>query len=137
MMIPTILFSGKMAIFGGPNDSGMKLTEGLSLYEHHEADKRSDLFNPRSSDLSIGTSKRLKENALYFACRFPLKIIPRSALQRTRWIFHNPANGKKASLWLVDYGPNLRTGRMFDVSVYAADRLGLKTDDVVEVFPFS
>lgn len=135
-MIPITLFSGKMATFGGTSDSGMKPEDGLSIYEHHEADKRPDLFLPRSTNLQLGTSQRLKEDVLFFACRFPLRVIPRSALQKTRWIFRNPVNGKMASLWLVDYGPNLRTGRSFDVSKFAAETLGLNTDDLVEVLPF-
>lgn len=132
------IFTGKISTFGGSSDSGMTRSEGSSCYEHSEADKRPDLFFPRSEDLSLGVSQRMRsEDALYFACRYPLKAFPRSMLQNTNWLFINPKTGAKACLWLVDWGPHPdNTDKDFDISPFAARCLGLQSGDLVEVMPF-
>lgn len=121
---------GKISTFGGSDDTGMTKTEGLALYEHNEADKRPDLFLPRSEDLTLGTSQRLRPDALFFAYRFVKAN--RKSLQLTPWLFTNPLNGLSIPLWLCDWGPHERTGRIFDISPRAAMLLRLKTDDEVE-----
>lgn len=127
------MLKGKCSVFGGPSDTGMKPSEGLAIYENHEADLRPDLFHPRSSDLSLGTSQRMKPETFYFAYRFPLDPRPpRKVLQNTQWLFRNPANGRMAVAWLVDWGPNERTNRAFDLSPGLASALQLKTDQEVE-----
>lgn len=123
--------TGRISIFGGQHDSGMAHGEGLSLFEHHEADLRPDLFSQRASDLTEGSSKRLKCNALYFAYRFP-KAFNRSGLQHSLFWFLNPKNGLSLPLSLVDWGPHERTGRVFDLSPYAAELLRVQTDDTLE-----
>lgn len=128
-----MITKGKISVFGGPSDTGMTLTEGLSIFEHHEADLRPDLFTPRSSDLSIGTSKRLNPKAYYFAYRFPLNPRPsRAILQATQWLFRNPSNGRCCICWLADFGPHEDTGRKFDLSPGAANALLAETDQEVE-----
>lgn len=122
---------GKISVFGGQHDTGMTHTEGLALYEHKEADIRPDLFSQRASDLTEGTSKRLKCNALYFAYRFP-KAHNRKGLQLSVFWFINNKNGLTVPLSLTDWGPHERTGRVFDLSPYAAELLRLKTDEEVE-----
>lgn len=132
------LLRGKISTFGSDSDSGMTKTEGLSIYEHHEADLRPDLFNPRSSDETLGTSQRMKPDTFYFAYRFPLNPRPdRKALQGTQWLFRNPQNGRMATAWLIDYGPNENTGRFFDLSPGLANALQLSTDQLVEAVPVS
>ena len=124
---------GKISTFGGANDAGMTHTEGLSLYEHHEADLRPDLFFPRSSDPTEGTSKRLRPDALYFAYRFKHEVFFRKDVQQTPFILRNPKNGKMVCVSLVDWGPAEWTGRMFDLSPKAAELLGVETDEEVEI----
>lgn len=123
---------GKMSVFGGIDDKGMTDTEGLALYEHQEADIRPDLFNPRIG--GFGTARRLKDGAYYLACRYDLKAsgVRRAVRQLTPYVLHNPKNGKVVVASLVDWGPNERTGREFDVSPGVAAALGVDTDDVIE-----
>lgn len=123
--------TGKISTFGGPDDSGMTHTEGLAIYEHHEADLRPDLFRRRATDLTEGSSKRLKITALYFAYRFP-KAHNRKGLQQSIFWFVNNKNGLTIPMSLVDFGPHERTGRVFDISPYAAELLRVKTDEELE-----
>ena len=125
---------GKISTFGGPGDTGMTKEEGLSLYEHDEANKRPDLFVTRSQDLREGTSQRLRHDGMYFAFRFH-RPINREALQRHPWLFTNPKTGAKVVLFLCDWGPHERTGRVFDISPRAAQLLGVKTDDELDGEP--
>lgn len=128
-----ISLSGRCSFFGGQNDSEMLPTEGLSLFEHSEADKRPDLFNPRSEDPLQGTSKRLSDEALYIAIRFTKEDKSRSAWQKSAWRVINPKNGKSVMCSLCDWGPNESTGRVVDLSPAIGIALSLETDDVVEV----
>ena len=45
----------------------------------------------------------------------------------------NPANGRAADARPVDWGPNIATGRVADLSPGLAEALGLQTDDVVRI----
>jgi hypothetical protein len=121
---------GKMSIFGGAFDDFMKKDEGLALYEHFEADLRPDLFNNRALDREIGTSKRLRDGALYFAYRYD-KTRPRSWLQFQSFLFTNPNTNRSVICHLVDWGPKDETMRAYDISPYAATLLNLRTDDEV------
>jgi hypothetical protein len=120
---------GRISTFGGPDDTGMTKTEGLALYEHHEADKRLDLFELRSADLTLGTSQRLRPGALYFAMRFDHEKTTRGELQRTKYRFCNSRTGASAVASLTDWGPNIMTRRTFDLSPGLAFALAVKTDD--------
>lgn len=127
------MLKGKCSIFGGPDDKGMTPQEGLAVYEHHEADLRLDLFYQRSEHQTLGTSKRLKPDAYYFAYRFPLNPRPeRSILQASQWLFHNPTSGKFCVAWLTDYGPHPDTGRCFDLSHGLANALQVETDSIIQ-----
>lgn len=113
----------------------MSRTEGLSLFEHGEADKRPDLFFPRSKDESLGTSQRLIPGALYMAYRHttPATGQIRKELQAGKWRITNPCNQLNCVASLVDWGPALSTGRDFDLSPGVFNLLKLKTDDIIEV----
>ena len=63
--------TGKISIFGGPDDKGMSHSEGLALYEHAEADLRPDLFGPRIAGRGVA-SRLHSQTMMYFAVRFPL-----------------------------------------------------------------
>lgn len=123
--------TGKCSIFGGPNDDGMKKTEGLSLYEHHEADLRKDLFFPRDADQTIGTSKRLRPQTFYIAFRYSPKERTRKEWQESRWMVRNDSNGRFGIAALVDFGPATWTDRVIDLSPGLAQKLEIKTDDLV------
>ncbi len=132
--------TGQISTFGGPFDTGMKDTENLSLYnenEHAVCDRWPDLFLPRSIDLSQGTSKRLRPDALYFAYRFDHRL-SRDQYRRIPWILTNPVNNKYVMVRLVDWGPNPTRmdtkHRTFDISPRAAELLEVKTDETLNGF---
>ena len=127
--------TGRCSIFGGIHDDFMKQDEGLALWEHWECDRRPDLFNVRSLDTSLGSSKRLKDNALYFAYRYDATR-PRACLQKEAFLFTNPKNKLSVVCHLVDWGPSDETMRMFDLSPYAASLLRIKTDEEVTGEPY-
>lgn len=123
---------GKCSTFGGPLDVGMTPEEGLSLFEHHEADCRPDLFEPRDKDLILGASQRLRTEALYLAVRF---TEPREVCKGQVWRLRNPRNGKWIIASLVDWGPHPSVGRDFDISPRAAELLEVNTDDFIDGSP--
>lgn len=121
--------TGKISFFGGI-DSGMTHEENLSLYWlHSQCDDRPDLFNPRSCDLTEGTSHRLKEDALYIAIRFPVER--KEELRSSQWKLTNPVNGKSCICSLTDWGPNELTKRVVDASPEVGRLLEVETDDEV------
>jgi hypothetical protein len=128
-----ISFSGKISTFGGSSDLFMKPTEGLALFEHHEADKRPDLFCEAEFDRSdFPVWKRLRETSMYCAFRYN-QSIPRRVLQETPVKIINPKNSKFVMASIVDWGPNEDTHRMIDVSEGVANALDLETDDIANV----
>ena len=130
--IDVINLKGKMSTFGGLLDKGMSDSEGLALYEHHEANKRPDLFKPIIKGYEkIPVWKRLKVDSMYCAIRFDPKIL-RYDLQTTPVKIVN-AEGQFVMANLVDWGPHRKTDRVIDVSPGVEAALRLKTDDVVEV----
>jgi hypothetical protein len=123
---------GKISSFGGPDDSGMRYDEGLAFYEHWEADLRTDLFIPRSIDLSQGTSKRLRcYDAYYIALNVP-NHYPRKIFHESRWKLENFRTGDYVICHLVDRGPSAN-GRLVDASNRVLDAISVKTDDDVIV----
>lgn len=127
------LITGKVSCFGGPLDQGMKDTEGLSIYEGSEADRRPDLFLPRGSDPLQGTSRRLRTDSFYIAIRFNKDEKSRDWWQRSAWRVVNLKTGQWVMCSLVDWGPNEKTGRSVDASPAVLRALRLETDDEVEV----
>lgn len=123
--------TGKCSFFGGPTDPIMKHFEGLAYYEHEEADRRPDLFLPRSTDPLEGTCKRLKNTQSYYiATRV---VSSRPALQRSLWKVTNPKTGQHVIASLVDYGPNEKTGRVADLSDAVGRALRIETDAEIEI----
>jgi hypothetical protein len=134
--VEEILFrvEGKMSTFGGPKDTGMSADEGLALFT------QADLQNPRYSYLFLptppgttGLGRRLNPDKYYFACRWNYNDTPREFLKRALARVENPSNGRTADARPVDWGPNIATGRVADLSPGLAAVLGLETDDVVRI----
>lgn len=123
---------GTVSTFGGRDDPGMKYDEGVAFYEHFEADKRTDLFLPRSSDKAQGTSKRLRNTEAYYCALNVETGWERYVYQRSRWKITNLDNGLAAVVWLVDSGPSA-AHRLIDLSNAVAYFLRLNTDHVVTV----
>lgn len=128
--------NGKISAFGGPDDPFMEETEGLSFYEHHEADKLPEFFWPRLPDKpEQGTSKRLKnEMAFYIALNVPLSL-DRKIAQKSLWEITS-SNGSTVVANLVDRGPSAG-GRLVDASDAVLRILGVGTNDEVTVKEFT
>ena len=51
-------------------------------------------------------------------------------------LVRSPETGREFEAFPADWGPNVNTGRVADLSPSLLDALGIETDDVVEVtFP--
>jgi hypothetical protein len=132
----TVSFRGKMSTFGGWGDPGMKKTENLAWIESDaQARAYPGYFNPRKD--FEGFAWRLKKDEVpYIACRWDYRVLPKSYLaQPTTWAtVTNIANGKSIQARPIDWGPNKEeTNREADLSPFVAAKLGLNTDDVVDV----
>jgi hypothetical protein len=127
-----MMLEGTMSGFGGPDDDGMQYDEGLSWYEHHEADLRSDLFVPRSSDPVQGVSKRLRFWEAYYIALNTIGHCDRFTIHRSRWRI--TYGGLSVICHLVDTGPSANH-RLVDSSGAVFRALGLNwyknTDNVV------
>ena len=92
-------------------------------------------FHPRTDFEGFGWRLK-KDDVPYLACRWDYRVLPKSYLaQATTWAtVTNVATGKSFSARPIDWGPNeAQTGRAADLSPFLAEKLGLKTNDVVTV----
>jgi N-acetyl-anhydromuramyl-L-alanine amidase AmpD len=130
-------FDGKMSTFGGPHDTGVKPDEDLALVDkdNFEAMKPyvGDYFLPTQPTSTTGTARRLNPDTYYIACRWDYNETPKLQLLKGLVKVKNPVNGKVASAKPIDWGPNVNTGRVADLSPGLASFLGLNTDDRVQV----
>jgi len=135
--VEEILFrvEGKMSTFGGPKDTGMSTDEGLALFAPTDLQnpKYSYLFLPTPPPGITGLGRRLNPDKYYFACRWNYNDTPKEFLKRALARVENPLNGRAADARPVDWGPNIATGRVADLSPGLAAALALETDDVVRI----
>lgn len=135
--IEEILFrvEGKMSTFGGPKDTGMSADEGLALFSPADLQnpKYSYLFLPTPPPGITGLGRRLNPDKYYFACRWNYNDTPKEFLKRTLARVENPSNGRTVDARPADWGPNIATGRVADLSPGLAAALGLETDDIVRI----
>jgi hypothetical protein len=135
--VEEILFrvEGKMSTFGGPRDTGMSADEGLALFTPADLQdpKYSYLFLPTPPPGTTGLGRRLNPEKYYFACRWNYNDTPREFLKRALARVENLSNGRAADARPVDWGPNIATGRVADLSPGLATALGLDTDGVVRI----
>jgi len=135
--VEEILFrvEGKMSTFGGPKDTGMSADEGLALFSPADLQnpKYSYLFLPTPPPGTTGLGRRLNPDKYYFACRWNYNDTPKEFLKRALARVENPSNGRTADARPADWGPNIATGRVADLSPGLAAALGLDTDDIVRI----
>lgn len=120
-----------MSTFGGPLDFGVSPTEGLALFE------RPDLQNPLHRGLFLaaqppgttGLARRLNPDRFYIACRWIYSQTSREFLRNCVATVTNPQTNRSAEARPADWGPNISTGRVADLSPGLAAELGLETDD--------
>jgi len=128
-----VRFVGRMSTFGGPEDLGIRPDEGLALVDSSNFKLFSEYFLPEQPPGTTGLARRLNPNSFYIACRWDYRVTPRSLLVRSMVVVTNPGKLLTAEGKPIDWGPNVSTGRVADLSPGLAQRLGLQTDDNVEV----
>jgi hypothetical protein len=120
---------GKMSYFGGPNDHGVAADEGLALFEQSDTAKYQRLFLATQPAGTTGLARRLNPEVHYIAMRWNYDLTTRAYLRDARVMVRNPETEREAFAQPVDWGPNIKTGRIADLSPSLAEYLGLKTDD--------
>src|SRR5258708_4515853 len=135
--------TGRMSVFGGPEDRGVGPEEGLALIEPADlADPwLGNLFLPSRPEGTTGLARRLNPQAFYLAMRWDYARFPKAFLRYAVVRLTHPANGRHVFARPVDFGPGdgtvidgratPDTGRIADLSPAAATALGLRTDDLV------
>jgi N-acetylmuramoyl-L-alanine amidase len=123
---------GKVSYFGGPDDMGVDADEGLAfLYEYEDAPH---LFLDEQPSGTTGLARRLNVDRPYVACRWDYDVTPKDMLaQPYPALVRAHSTGKQFLAWPADWGPHKDTGRVADISPSLMDRLGIATDDEVEV----
>ena len=124
----SITQSGKMSTFGGPHDMGVSSGEGLALFDSSNAPPAPDgLFLDTPPPGTTGLARQLNPLFNYLAYRWDYGVTP-PAFLRTASVTVS-AKGKSITALPVDWGPNISTGRIADLSPGLAHALGLATDD--------
>ncbi len=124
----SITQSGRMSTFGGPHDTGVSPSEGVALYDAaHLAAAPAGLFLDSQPPATSGLARRLNPAANYLAYRWEYSVTPQDFLRQS--MVTVSAKGKSIAAWPVDWGPNVKTGRIADLSPGLASALGLDTDD--------
>ena len=126
-------FSGKCSWFGGPKDHGMTPDEGLALFEPIDIPHYPKLFLPEQPKGLPGISHRLNPDTFYLAMRWDYIKTPREWLRDNTVTVSALKTNKSAIAYPVDWGPNIATGRIADLSYGLLTFLGIETDDVVIV----
>lgn len=134
---PSAVFrvQGPMSTFGGPRDTGMSPSEGLALFGSDDLQdpRHRDLFLPAQPPGTSGLGRRLNPDKYYLACRWNYNVTSRSFLRNTVATVQSVRTGRVEQARPVDWGPNVSTGRVADLSPGLAAVLGLNTEDVVIV----
>jgi len=128
-----IYFKGKMSTFGGPTDLGVTRTEGLALITEQNKHHFVEYLLQHQPPGTTGLARDLNPQKFYIACRWNYNATHKEALAAILVKVTNPANGRSAYAKPVDWGPNIGTGRVADLSPGLAKHLDLRTNDVVEV----
>jgi hypothetical protein len=124
----SITKSGKMSTFGGPHDTGVSPSEGLALYDASEiGTAAAGLFLDTQPPGTTGLARRLNPDSNYLAVRWDYSVTPPDFLRQN--LVTVSANDKSVVAHPVDWGPNITTGRVADLSSGLARALGLDTDD--------
>lgn len=127
-IVPGEIYKGKISYFGGPTDLGVTETEGLALYNNYEDNETLFLnYQPKGT---TGLARRLNPDRFYLAMRWGYDLTPKQILKtalvkitfQDKIVFAAPA----------DWGPNIKTGRLVDVSPGVMKKLRCQTDDEVE-----
>lgn len=123
--------TGRCSWFGGPNDHGVRPSEGLAfIYSYSDAPH---LFLDKQPRGTQGLARRLNPDVYYVACRWDYNSTPKRLLARKDLRALVSAGGKELLAWPADWGPNKSTGRVADLSPSLMKDLGISTGDTVTV----
>ena len=116
---------GKVGVFGGPRDRGIKPDDKLALPTGpHGVYERIRSLNPKS---------------FYCAMRWNYHVEHLTPEEVKRWwanrklLVTNPKNGNAVIVRAVDFGPHEKTGLDISVSPGAAEALGVEVGDEVDI----
>lgn len=125
---------GKISTFGGPTDTGMTPGETLAIIRDGDITAKPEVAALFAGGTGPALGRRLLNNTTsYIACRWDYKTTPRTYLVSTEVEVRNPVTGKSIKARPVDWGPAEWTNRVADLSDFAAQQLGLHTNDICEV----
>lgn len=116
---------GKLGVFGGPKDRGIKPDDKLAL--------------PTGRHFTFERVRSLNPKGFYCAMRWDYHALGKSIGEGQRWwankklLVTNPTNGVSIVVRAVDYGPPESTGLSIAVSPGAAEALGAAVGDEVEI----
>jgi hypothetical protein len=116
---------GKLGVFGGPKDRGIKPDDKLAL--------------PTGRHFTFERVRSLNPKGFYCAMRWDYHALGKSIGEGQRWwankklLVTNPTNGVSVVVRAVDYGPPESTGLSIAVSPGAAEALGVEVGDEVEI----
>lgn len=114
---------GKISEFGGPNDTGVTPTE-TGAVSGEVLRQLNNPLNPSDAALKANAAKYY-----YLAMRWNYQPAGKAFWQKARVLAVNPKTGAAVVLRVVDWGPNVNTKRVADLSPQARKELGLQTDD--------
>jgi hypothetical protein len=127
--------SGKVSMFGGPDDMGVSPDEGLAF--HSDLMQAPHLFLPYQPEDTTGLARRLNPYVHYLACRWNYDVTPKEMLRGGVALVRVPSTGLEMAAFCADWGPNENTGRVADLSPGLMADLKIETDDEVEIiFPY-
>jgi N-acetylmuramoyl-L-alanine amidase len=126
---------GRVSWFGGPDDTGVSPDEGLAFL--YSVEDKPHLFLPEQPENTTGLARRLDPDEDYIAMRWDYDVFSKdflrsNVLARVRAV----KSGRSELAHPADWGPHVDTSRVADISPGLMKRLGIETDDEVEiVFP--
>ena len=116
---------GKVGVFGGPKDRGVKPDDKLAL--------------PTGRHFVYERVRTLKPESFYCAMRWDYHLLHKSPEEGKRWwanrklLITNSRTGKAVVVRAVDYGPHENTGLDIGISPGAAEALGVEVGDEVDI----
>jgi hypothetical protein len=126
---------GKCSWFGGPDDAGVKSSEGLAFIQSIE--DAPYLFLPEQPPNTTGLARRLNPDAHFIACRWDYAVTPSELLLKETVLIRAVRTGIVMRAFPADWGPHVDTGRIADISMGLMNALDIETDDeVTVVFPY-
>jgi len=117
--------SGKVSVFGGPKDRGLKPDDKLDL--------------PTGQHFVYEQVRTLNPKSFYCSMRWEYHVLHMTREEVKRWwankkiLITNPKSKASVVARAVDWGPHENTGFDIGVSPGAAEALGIEAGDEIEV----